>query len=59
MIRGSFDREAVAGTNAFRFTGRVGGRSLRMGRYRLVAQATDPAGNVSGKTRRSFRIKRG
>ena len=58
-VRGSFIREAAAGDNFFRFTGRVGGRSLKPGRYRLAAQATDPAGNSSGKVRSSFTIKRG
>jgi hypothetical protein len=29
----------VTGANAFRFSGRLGGRALKPGRYRLVAKA--------------------
>lgn len=36
-LRGSFTRTGVAGTNSFRFTGRLGGRTLKPGRYLLVA----------------------
>jgi hypothetical protein len=57
-VKGSFKRAGVAGRNAFRFTGRVGGKRLRSGRYRLVAVATDAAGNRSKAARRGFRIKR-
>jgi hypothetical protein len=44
------------GANRFGFTGRIGGRKLRRGRYYLVAQATDAAGNRSAKERVRFRI---
>ncbi len=36
---GSAQHAGVAGTNRFRLTGRVGGRALRPGRYRLVVTA--------------------
>ena len=54
-LKGSFTRAGLAGTNTFRFTGRLNGKRLRPGRYRLVATPT-----ANGKTGRaasaSFRI---
>jgi hypothetical protein len=42
-VRGGFDVAGRAGQNSFRFTGRVGGRTLRPGSYRLVGDAgTEP-----------------
>lgn len=38
---------AKAGDNVLRFTGRVGGRALGPGRYRLTGVATDAAGNAA------------
>ncbi|HEX8206272.1 MAG TPA: PKD domain-containing protein, partial [Solirubrobacteraceae bacterium] len=56
-VRGSFARASTAGANRFRFTGRLRGRKLRPGRYRLVA--TPRAGTVAGPARRAaFRIVR-
>jgi hypothetical protein len=46
-VRGSFSDRGGAGANRVRFSGRLGGRALRRGSYRLVAVATDPAGNHS------------
>ena len=40
------------------FTGRVGKRKLKAGRYRFVLQARDPSGNLSAKRTKSFRIAR-
>jgi RTX calcium-binding nonapeptide repeat (4 copies) len=55
LIRGSFTRAASAGANRFRFTGRIGGRKLAPGSYRL--QATPRAGGRNGPTARAaFRI---
>jgi hypothetical protein len=51
-VRGSFTVPGTTGLDRFRFTGRVGGRKLAPGKYRLVARA--PA-NVR---RASFRIVR-
>ena len=45
-------------TNRFRLTGRVRGRALARGYYRLVAIARDAAGNNSSALARSFRIVR-
>lgn len=54
---GAFSRRRPAGGDRFTFTGRVGGRTLRPGRYRLVATPT--AGGRAGKqARTSLRIVR-
>jgi hypothetical protein len=39
-VRGSFTRTGSAGPNRFRFMGRIGGRKLTPGDYRLVATPT-------------------
>jgi hypothetical protein len=57
-VRGSFLVPGNPGANKVRFRGRIGGRRLRPGRYRLVANATDLAGNVSKPARTAFRIVR-
>jgi Tol biopolymer transport system component len=56
--RGSFKVAGKTGQNRFRFTGRSRRRKLRPGSYRLVAVATDAAGNKSKRRRASFRIVR-
>ena len=54
-IPGSFVQTARAGTNRFRFTGRLRGRRLTPGGYRLVATPT--AGGKAGRAASaSFRI---
>jgi hypothetical protein len=40
-------RRAESGPNSVRFSGKVHGRSLRVGRYRALAKATDAVGNSS------------
>jgi hypothetical protein len=56
-LRGGFTRAGTAGDNGFRFMGRVRGRTLRPGRYRLAA--TPVAGGSSGPVRNvGFRIRR-
>ena len=53
---GSFTHHDVAGTNHFHFTGRIGGRALNPGRYRLNATPKSATAHV-GKTRHTpFRI---
>jgi hypothetical protein len=42
---GSLRRTGAYGPNTMRFTGRIGKRALRPGRYRAVITATDAAGN--------------
>jgi uncharacterized delta-60 repeat protein len=57
-VRGSFTHQGAAGRNTFKFSGRVGGRKLAVGSYRLVAVAEDAADNKSATRRRNFRIVR-
>jgi hypothetical protein len=47
-----------AGANEVRFDGKVGGRRLKAGSYRLALTATDAAGNRSTLARAAFRVKR-
>jgi hypothetical protein len=56
--RGSFSRRGKAAANSLRFSGRLAGRRLRPGRYRLIAVPTDPAGNRGRAVRAGFRIVR-
>lgn len=57
-IPGSYTAAGAEGTNYVRFTGRVGGRRLKRGAYRLSAAPRTTTGK--GKTlRRAFRIVRG
>jgi len=56
-VKGSFSRTARAGAGSFWFTGRLGGRRLARGSYRLMATPT--ANGLSGNSRsRTFRISR-
>jgi hypothetical protein len=57
-LRGNFARAGRAGPNSIRFTGRLRGRKLRAGRYRLTMVATDLAGIKSSAKRADFRIVR-
>jgi len=59
LVRGTARHRGKAGANAFRLTGRMNGRAVRPGVYRLRLSARDGAGNASA-TRRSaaFRISR-
>ena len=49
-------RTSKAGRNRVKFTGRIGRRALKPGRYRLTIVATDAAGNRSRARRLNFRI---
>ncbi len=40
-VKGSFSISGAAGVNRFRFSGRIKGKALRSGRYRLVARVSD------------------
>jgi virginiamycin B lyase len=55
-LRGSFSHRAAAGPNAFTYRGRLRGRALPPGRYRLNARATDAAGNTSTLIHLRFQI---
>jgi DNA-binding beta-propeller fold protein YncE len=55
-VSGSFVRSGMSGDNSFRFTGRIGGKRLGAGKYRLTAFPY--AGKQTGPARhKSFRIK--
>ena len=49
---------SVGGAQALRLSGRLGGSSLRPGRYQLVLTAVDAAGNASKASSVDFRITR-
>ncbi len=55
-LKGSFTHTGKQGPNRFRFTGRLRGRKLGPGPYRLVAMTTDAAGNPSKPKRVKFTI---
>src|SRR4051812_11610582 len=56
-VKGKIVQASDAGLSSLRFMGRLGGKSLKPGSYRLVASARDAAGNPSKALRRSFKIK--
>ncbi|GAC1436549.1 MAG: hypothetical protein NVSMB51_08170 [Solirubrobacteraceae bacterium] len=56
-VKGRFTLAGKAGANSLHFSGRLGGRKLRPGRYQLVATPSTPAGSGS-PARASFRIVR-
>jgi hypothetical protein len=56
-VPGSFTRDRSAGRDRFTFTGRLAGRRLKAGRYRLVALPS-VAGHIGQAARASFRIVR-
>jgi hypothetical protein len=57
-LRGSFGQAAKAGANKRAFDGKLRGRPLARGSYRLVATAVDAAGNKGKQARASFRVLR-
>jgi hypothetical protein len=57
-VRGSFSRAGTAGTNRFKFTGRLRGRKLAPGTYRLTAVASNANGKSVAVTSSSFTIVR-
>ena len=57
-LRGSFARAGQAGPNQLRFTGRLRGRKLAPGRYRLTASAKNANGS-SPSVQATFKVVRG
>ena len=55
---GSLTRDGAQGANTIRFSGRIGRRALRPGRYRAVIRATDAAGNRSQTRTVRLRLNR-
>jgi hypothetical protein len=58
LLRGRIMRSLLAGPIALRFRGRIAGRTLRPGRYRLLVRARDAAGNLSSQRRTTFVVLR-
>jgi hypothetical protein len=57
-LKGSFSHRGDVGGNSFRFSGRLRGRRLATGRYRLTGAPTDAAGNRGKAVRTGFRVRR-
>ena len=55
---GSFMHHDLAGLNRFRFSGRLSGRKLAPGSYRLEVRATGAAGSRSATVSARFTVKR-
>ncbi len=55
---GAFAESGAAGANRNPFSGRIGKKRLRPGRYRATLVATDAAGNASTPARAAFRVIR-
>ncbi len=53
---GTLTRRGVAGRNTLAFSGRIGKRKLRLGRYRFVISPRDAAGNSGRRRTLNFRI---
>jgi hypothetical protein len=58
VATGSLTRNSRAGANSTPFSGRIGKKALRPGRYRATVTATDGAGNRSKARRVSFNVVR-
>jgi hypothetical protein len=56
--RGAFAQNAVIGVNRKKFSGKIGRKTLRPGRYRASLVARDAAGNASTVRRLNFRVVR-
>jgi hypothetical protein len=55
---GAFSRNSTAGANSFRFTGRVKGKALSPGKYRLIATARVGGGKPGKPATKRFTIVR-
>jgi hypothetical protein len=58
VVRGVLIKKLLAGAARVRFDGRLGGKRVASGRYRLVLVATDAAGNASPARRAAVRVLR-
>jgi hypothetical protein len=56
--RGTFTHAGAAGVNTFRFTGRLAGRTLPPGRYRLIAEPIAADGSRGTPRGAAFKIRR-
>jgi hypothetical protein len=55
-MRGGLEQNGVLGSNSLRFSGRISGKRLKAGHYRIVAAASGFAG-TSNRATRYFRVK--
>lgn len=55
---GRFGVASRAGVTRKHFSGRLAGKALADGRYRVTLRATDAAGNASRRTRLGFTVLR-
>jgi FG-GAP-like repeat/FG-GAP repeat len=55
---GALRRTGTAGANAVPFSGRVGRKALKPGRYQVEVAGSDDAGNKSAAVTTTFRVKR-
>jgi hypothetical protein len=58
VSRGGFSKPSKAGTNRYRFSGRLKGKKLPPGAYRMRAVAVDTEGHRSAPKFAAFRIRR-
>lgn len=58
VLPGAFTHNGKPGKNTLRFTGRLGGRKLKLGLYKLVATAIDAAGQTAKPARVAIRLVR-
>jgi len=56
-VTGMFTHAGKRGVTTIRFSGRLGRRALKRGRYQLVAVARDAAGNVSARRVAPYEIR--
>jgi hypothetical protein len=56
-VTGRFQHVGVPGANSFRFTGRLGGRALKAGSYRLIATPIASDGSPGGSRAASFNVR--
>jgi len=58
QMTGAQTKAGKAGANSFRFNGKVSGKPLKAGSYRLALTPTDAAGNRGAVVRAAFSIRR-
>jgi Tol biopolymer transport system component len=56
-VKGSLTQNGRAGANSLAFSGRIANRRLAAGKYLLIANATDAAGNRSAPVTAAFTVK--
>jgi hypothetical protein len=56
---GTLSRAAIKGENTVRFSGRVGKRVLRPGRYRMTVRATATGGRRTAPRTLTFTVVKG